>query len=283
MGLKNILESGEDVDLVVQGGGMRGVYSVAALSQLDQMGYKDRFRNIFATSSGAINGAYFLTGQAEEGIVAYTDHLSNKNFIDYKRVKKIVDIDFLVDTVLAKKVVLDQTKLKESKSVLNIGLVCTQSGSIVFKNQHTIFPLNEVFRAAAALPLLYGKEILLGGNRYVDGGLISTAPVKAAQENGSKNILVILTRDQNHQVSEPGFIQTKIMKTLAAVRGHSKSVIDHLPKLDHDMDFLLNKNLPSNIYIIQPEFERVSRTTKEKDILLNAAESAKEDVKEALR
>lgn len=278
MNLKELLESEQEISLVVQGGGMRGIYSVSALAQLDKMGYRDRFKNIFATSSGAINGAYFLSGQAEEGISAYADYLSNKQFINYKRINKIVDVDFLIDDVLSKKVILNQDKLKASQSILNIGLACAESGNLIFKNQHSSFKLNEIFRAAAALPILYGKEIVIGGRRYVDGGLISTAPFRSAQKSGAKNILVILTRDPNYKVSYPGKIEAAILKNLAKIRGHSKKVIDHLLEKDHDIDFLLKRNLEGNIYIIQPRFNQVSRTTSNKEVLLQASKSAKQDV-----
>lgn len=88
MGLTDILESDTPIDLVVQGGGMRGIYSAGALHTLDKLGYKDRFQNIWATSSGAINSAYFAAGQIEQNFDVYVRYLANRRFINPLRTKK---------------------------------------------------------------------------------------------------------------------------------------------------------------------------------------------------
>jgi predicted acylesterase/phospholipase RssA len=67
--------------LVVQGGGMRGVYSMAALAALSEAGHRDAFDVIVGSSAGAINAAYFLAGQADEAVDLYVDQLSNRNFV----------------------------------------------------------------------------------------------------------------------------------------------------------------------------------------------------------
>ncbi|HEX4774044.1 MAG TPA: patatin-like phospholipase family protein [Candidatus Saccharimonadales bacterium] len=47
--------------LVVQGGGMRGVYSCAALTTLLEYGFESTFEHVIGSSAGALNGAYFLS------------------------------------------------------------------------------------------------------------------------------------------------------------------------------------------------------------------------------
>src|SRR6476659_5404086 len=64
--------------LVVQGGGLRGIYSLSALAVLEELGLRDAFSRVIGSSAGAINGAYFLAGQARESISIYTEDLSNR-------------------------------------------------------------------------------------------------------------------------------------------------------------------------------------------------------------
>jgi len=73
------------VGLTVQGGGMRGVVSAGMLTALDDLGLGRAFDAIYASSSGAINGAYFLTGDAWRRLRIYWDYLTTSRFINLKR------------------------------------------------------------------------------------------------------------------------------------------------------------------------------------------------------
>jgi predicted acylesterase/phospholipase RssA len=89
------------IGLVVQGGGMRGVYSMAALAAFEEMGWTRCFDHVAGASAGAMNGAHFITGQAGYGVETYIDHLSNRKFIDFLRLKKLVDLDYMIDDLSA--------------------------------------------------------------------------------------------------------------------------------------------------------------------------------------
>ena len=56
------------IGLVVQGGGMRGVYSMAVLAAFEEMGWTRCFDHVAGASAGAMNGAHFITGQAGYGV-----------------------------------------------------------------------------------------------------------------------------------------------------------------------------------------------------------------------
>ncbi|UCE64428.1 MAG: patatin-like phospholipase family protein, partial [Nitrospirota bacterium] len=89
----------EKIGLVVQGGGMRAVYSMGALAALEEMGFGQCFDHVAGSSAGALNGAYFITGQAGFGVETYVNHLTHRNFVNPFRVKKVMDIDYLVDHI----------------------------------------------------------------------------------------------------------------------------------------------------------------------------------------
>src|SRR5262249_40350905 len=86
--------------LVVQGGGVRGVYSLAVLAGFEEMGWTRCFDHVAGASAGAMNGAHFITGQARYGVETYIDYLSNRKFIDFFRPRKLVDVDYLIDDLV---------------------------------------------------------------------------------------------------------------------------------------------------------------------------------------
>ncbi len=63
---------------------MRGVVSGAMLMALRDLGLAHAFDAVYGSSAGAINAAYFLTGQVE-GLHIYTQELAKgDNFLDLR-------------------------------------------------------------------------------------------------------------------------------------------------------------------------------------------------------
>jgi predicted patatin/cPLA2 family phospholipase len=78
--------------LVLEGGGMRGVYSAAAAVPLMTYKVSDAFEHINGSSAGALNAAYMMADDLDSYLV-YADDLTNKNFINLLPKDKKVDID----------------------------------------------------------------------------------------------------------------------------------------------------------------------------------------------
>ncbi|MER3423094.1 MAG: hypothetical protein C4293_07555, partial [Nitrospiraceae bacterium] len=155
------------IGLVVQGGGMRGVYSLAALAALAEMGFTRCFDHVAGSSAGALNGAHFITGQARYGVETYIDHLSNRKFIDLLRVRKQLDIDYLIDYVVRHVRPFNLPALLQASTVLHIALADAENASVhyVTNRSHDI-DLWEAFRATAAMPILYNKFVKVGDRLY---------------------------------------------------------------------------------------------------------------------
>ena len=89
--------------LVLQGGGMRGVFGAGVCCALEELGYTKAFDEVYGVSAGALNAAYFLSGQAAYGTTIYYQDINNRKFINLFRGRKIVNIDFLMDIICSKK------------------------------------------------------------------------------------------------------------------------------------------------------------------------------------
>ena len=293
--------------LVVQGGGMRGVYSMGALAYLEEVGLSRAFDLIIGSSAGAINGAYLLSGQAKDAVRVYIDYLSRRSFINFFRIRKIVNIDWLVDVALKENTPLDINSIKESSSTLQVILTNAKTGEpeVISNRDDNEFDFYEAIRATAALPGLYNKKITIHGNDYVDGGLADALPIKRAIEFGSQTSLVVVTREKNFrykpvskkintivdaalvQQTKPtarllNFIveyalldQTHVIKRM--VFNNNKQYIDAMEMLESRFgDYGLFGVWPSNMQ------KMVSRTTSNKALLEACAEMGKEDMRNAL-
>jgi Patatin-like phospholipase len=118
------------VGLVVQGGGMRGVYSMAVLAAFEEMGWTRCFDHVAGASAGAMNGAHFITGQAGYGVETYIDYLSNRKFIDFFRLKKLVDLDYMIDDLVRHVRPFNLPALLDASTELHIALADAEDASV---------------------------------------------------------------------------------------------------------------------------------------------------------
>ena len=280
--------------LVVQGGGMRGIYSAGAVAALAEAGLAQSFAHIFASSSGAINAAYLLSEQTDLVAAGYADHLNSESpFIRYWRLNKLVDIDYLIDNILRHvefpvnvKVVID------SETVLHVVLTEFMtarpfeiSSKDVAASDSSGNLLYEVFRATTALPVFYNRTVGIGGKSFVDGGISDAIPLIRAMEAGCTDITVVTTRNLRFRRPRVAGLhrclaQFMLVKHPRALRLHLLSE-DKL--FNKTMDFLQNPDIAGvdiRITVISPSDESrlVGRTMRGRAKLWDCARMAREDV-----
>jgi predicted patatin/cPLA2 family phospholipase len=239
--------------LVLQGGGMRAVYSAAAVTPLIQYGFNDTFEHVIGSSAGAINGAYFL-GADPETLHTYTDDLTNKNFVNLMRREKKVDIDYLVDLVMKHKRPVNIPKMLQSHSQLHVVMTDANTGKKVVLSDHTKFTdIYEEFRATAALPLLYDKRVLVAGRYYIDGGIADLIPVDVAIKLGCTDIVVVMTQQ---------------MSSYHFDKRHTRLVNHLIKKFAKGQPSAVRKLLPTNERLLQVNLRRLSRPNKKVRIYL---------------
>jgi len=285
---KRLGHAGTDtIGLVVQGGGMRGVYSMAALAALEEMGFGQCFDHVAGSSAGALNSAYFITGQASYGVETYIHHLTQRRFVNPFRLKKVVDIDYLVDHIGKKARPLDLTALLAARTMLHISLTDISEGQTRYvTNRMPDIDLWEAFRASAAMPILYNKSVRVGDGLYVDGSLRARVPVRRVLEHGCRFVVVILTMPHTHRIaSKNAWIQSL---SWPATRRYSDPLRQAL--FGEDVDYNTMKSdlsgespriagCANRVVVITPQRrpERFSTITTNPRQLMQCALEARED------
>ena len=193
--------------LVVQGGGMRGVYSLAVLAAFEEMGWTRCFDHVAGASAGAMNGAHFITGQARYGVETYIDYLSNRKFIDFFRLRKLVDVDYMIDDLVRHTRPFNLPALLEASTELHIALADAEDASVHYvTNRSEDVDLWEAFRATGALPILYNRFVKIGERLYLDGSLSDGLSLPRLLAVGCRYIVVVLTKPlsfRNQGLSRP--------------------------------------------------------------------------------
>jgi predicted patatin/cPLA2 family phospholipase len=228
-------DDGHRVALVLEGGGMRGVYTAGMVRALGGLGLRDSIDEIVAVSAGALAGAALVVGSTAGLPAVYHEDLCERTFIDLRRgllpPQEVVSLDFLFETVMRGRHGFDPADLLGADIPLR-----PVATSLEHLHAHTLDGMTTAeewrlaLRASAAIPLWAGPPVELQGRRLVDGYVSDPLPVSRAIEAGATHVLVLLARGATERVSPTvrvwPFARSRLnrlapgLATLMARRGH---------------------------------------------------------------
>ncbi|CAD7704268.1 unnamed protein product, partial [Ostreobium quekettii] len=198
--------------LVVEGGGMRGVVSGGMLMAVHDLGMRDAFDAVYGSSAGAINATYFLTGQPY-GLDVYADDISNKTFLDFKRIigpDPVMNLDFLIDYVMNEVKPMDFEKVIDSPIPLKVVASSLDTlQPILLQSFSTPQELAEALKASATVPEIAGSPRVIQGERLVDAAVFEPIPYRAAIKDGCTHVLALC--------SKPPSVQSPVQKVVRKV------------------------------------------------------------------
>ncbi len=206
--------------LVIEGGSVRAASSAGGAVVLAQMGYSNTFDHVYATSSGVMNAAYFISNQPITGISVYFENCVNWRFVNPFRFWKIIDADYIFDEVAVKEKPLDTKRILDSPTQLHVAVIDRADGEgCMIDVKRAKAPILKCLKASAAIPVFYNRSVVVEGRRCIDGGLQIPFPLQQAIDQGCTDILVLLTRPKNFVSPPPSFFN-RITFNLMCARGH---------------------------------------------------------------
>ena len=185
--------------LIVEGGAMRGAWAAGVLAYLRETG-RHQYDLVYAASSGACSAAYFVADMWEPGLEIWRELACNvvrkSNFL---RRKPIIDLAYLVDNVMRKRVPLSVEVLKTMPTRFYIVLTDCITGAPVYfhARDERVFA---ALRASASMPLATRGFDLVDDHPYADGGLSDPIPVQRAIQDGATDITVVLTHNPSFRL-----------------------------------------------------------------------------------
>jgi predicted patatin/cPLA2 family phospholipase len=212
---------GARIALAVEGGAMRGVVSAGMVAGLEALGLTGAFDAVFGSSAGALNGAYFLAGQAAFGATIYSEDINNRAFIDLRRPlrgRPIVDLDYLIDEVAGRRKKLDAERVLASRTSLHVLATDVDTAQAValtgFVDDRALL---DALRAGAQMPVIAGNPVSYAGRRYLDASLTEPIPVASAEAAGFTHILALLTRPDETERQLSWFDRLYVLPRLRAM------------------------------------------------------------------
>ncbi|HOX42259.1 MAG TPA: patatin family protein [Myxococcota bacterium] len=258
--------------LIVEGGGMRGVFPAGVLDAWLEAGH-DPFDLYLGVSAGAADLSSHLAGQRGRNVRVYTGLMCLPWFFNlpgYLRGGHYMDLDWFWEAFER----LDPLHYaaaasycrERGKTMLMVATSVETGQPVYFEPDARSW--SAMLKASCALPLLYRGGVEIQGRVYVDGGVTDALPVAEALRRGATRVVVIRTRPSDY-VKEDGLEQ----RVLALVfRGNPALRVAILRKVEaYTASVELIHHPPAGVEIVEiapPAPLRASRTCHDAEALL---------------
>lgn len=249
--------------LVVEGGGMRGIFSAGVLDGFMLAGH-DPFDLYLGVSAGACNLASHLAGQYQRNFRLYTGPMSRPDFFSWRKFLlggHYMDLDWFWQTH-EQDDPLDVTAVMKRLGQVTFLPVCTSltTGRGVFFEPE-LHDLNDLLKASCSLPILYRTPLTIRGETLIDGGVSHAIPAEEAHRRGAERILVIRSQPENY-VKSAGLESRLVRWHFRDNPALLKTVDKRLVAYNRTLDFI--RSPPDGVRIKSihpPERLRTSRTS----------------------
>ena len=253
------------IGLVLEGGGMRGLFSAGVLDALLEL--KDLSVNgIVGVSSGALFGVNYVSKQKERA-VRY-----NKKYADDKRYMGLyswittgnaVNKDFAFYELPYKLDVFDNETFKKAETDFYVVMTNVESGKPEYVLIEDAFAQMEYLRATSALPFA-SKIIEINGKKYLDGGISDSIPIDFCESLGYDKIIAVLTRPEGtYKEDKLGFLYKLVYRKYPNLVKSLLNMATDYEKVLAKIKDLENKG---KIFVVRPpEVLKIGRLEKNRD------------------
>lgn len=181
--------------LVLEGGGVRGIYTAGVLDVFMEHGIT--FDGVIGVSAGAIHGCSYLSGQKGRSIRYYKNYCNDPRFMSFKswiKTGDIVGADFCYRELPDVLDPYDHEQFNKCNTPFYVTCSNVETGQAEYIQITDMKTQIDALRASASLPY-FSRIVEINGKKYLDGGCTDSIPVEAFQELGYERNVVILTRD----------------------------------------------------------------------------------------
>ena len=183
--------------LVLEGGGMRGVFTSGVLDAF--MKHNLYFKYIVAVSAGACNGTSYVSRQPRRARVSNIDYLARYRYIGLRHLVTqgcIFDQELLYDKFPNELLPFDFDEyFKHSQSFEMVTTNCLTGQAMYLSEAHDCQRSLDIVKASSSLPFV-SKIVNVDGLPMLDGGIVDSIPIHRAIETGHEHNVVILTRNK---------------------------------------------------------------------------------------
>ncbi|MFE8702020.1 patatin family protein [Cytobacillus sp. FJAT-54145] len=239
--------------LVLEGGGMRGVYTAGVLEYFLEK--EIFFPYVIGVSAGACNAASYLSKQKGRNKTVNIDYIKDRRYLswnNYFKRRELFGMDFIFDEIPHKLVPYDYHAFYSNPTEFVIGTTdCLTGEPIYFGKKDYEKDVLTVLKASSSLPFV-ASEIKFKDRILLDGGISDSIPIKKAEKDGFKKNIVILTRNVGY-TKQPSKFHFFVKKKYPHYPKLQEAMINRYQKYNDTISYLEREEQKGNVMIIRPQ------------------------------
>ena len=192
------MERKEKTGLVLEGGGMRGIYTAGVLDVFLEKGIA--FDCVIGVSAGVVHGCSYLSGQKGRSIRYYKRYCRDwrfMSFLNFLLTGNMVGEKFCYHDLPDRLEPYDYEAFKRSKTAFYATCSNVETGRPEYLQMTDMKAHVDIMRASASLPCI-SRIVRIHGMKLLDGACTDSVPVRAFRRMGYEKNVVVLTRQEGY-------------------------------------------------------------------------------------
>lgn len=201
--------------LILEGGGMRGVFTCGVLDNFMDRGI--RFPYTIGVSAGACNGLSYMSGQRGRARYSNIELLQEYRYIGVKQLLSkgnIMDFDLLFHTFPEEILPYDYDAFARcTERYEMVTTDCATGEACYYDEKSDATRIIDIVKASSSLPFVC-PIAYVDGRPMLDGGIADSIPIARARSQGYDHNVIVLTRNKGYRKPDkkpyiPPFIYRK--------------------------------------------------------------------------
>lgn len=233
----------EDTALVLEGGGLRGVFTCGVLDCF--MDHGIRFPFAVGVSAGACNGLSYMSGQRGRAKASNIDLLDEYHYVGFRYLLTqgcIMDFKLLFEDFPEKIIPYDyDAYFSNPDRFVMVTTNCLTGEAEYLEEKSDPGRVMDIVRASSSLPFV-SRITYVDGIPMLDGGIADSVPVEYAFSQGYDRMVVVLTRNKGYRKKDGTMPLSRIIyrkypllhKALSKRNSLYNKTMDRIESLEED-------------------------------------------------
>lgn len=250
------------IGLVLEGGGMRGMYTAGVLDCFLDNGIK--VDGIMGVSAGALFGVNLASKQRGRALNYNTKYIKHPMYMSYKSLIKtgnMINKEFAYYVLPQKLDVFNQKEFENSHIDYYVTVTNVDTCQAEYIKINNVFEEMEYLRASSSLPFI-SEIVTIDGKNYLDGGIADSIPFEKFIELGYDKIILVLTRPISYRKQ---YRNSRLLRKFIAMKYGklANTIIDRPINYNQKIENIIKLEAEGKLFVIRPSEDiKISRLEK---------------------
>lgn len=239
------------IGLVLEGGGMRGIYTAGVLDYF--MENDLYFPYVIGVSAGACQASSYLSRQHGRNRKVNIDFINDPRYLsfrNYVRNREMFGMDFVFNEIPTSLVPFDFETFQNRKEKFVIGTTDCVTGEPVYYDEYKEDVLT-IIRASSSLPFV-APIVEYDGRKLLDGGISDPIPLKKSEQDGNMKNVVILTRNREYRKKKSSMFWLA-KRSYRKYKGLLEAMEKRYARYNDTLDYIEEQEKKGNIFVVRPQ------------------------------